>query len=369
MNAGKTSLDPKTRPDPMVEGDASANRVRRKVATISDVAETAGVAIGTVSRFLNGRALRRGNREQIEAAIAKLSYRRNAVATAMKTDRTHMVGLLIPAFDEFHATMVERLAELVRTRGRALVMYCHGHDPRVMGEALDFFAAQRSDALITDGLPDVRHRVEELIRQGTPIILYNNDIPSLAADSVMVENRSASARAVGHLLALGHERIGIVTGDLTDSSGQQRLDGYRQALGEHGIAPPPAYIVRGTWEIDSGYEAARHLMHIDRPPTAVFVSNYRMTIGILNWMKDHGLRAPDDLSVVSFDDIALFRLHEPGITAVAQPIAGIAEAIAGLLDTRLASVPARTPRHVVLDCDVILRGSTGRPVQLGTPQT
>src|SRR4051812_21325501 len=98
----------------MTGEDLPSKGARRRAATIADVAEMAGVAIGTVSRFLNGREIRRGNREQIQTAIEKLSYRRNAVAAAMKTDTTHMIGLLIPTFDEFHAEMVEHLTLLLR---------------------------------------------------------------------------------------------------------------------------------------------------------------------------------------------------------------------------------------------------------------
>jgi len=129
---------------------------RRKAATIADVAEVAGVAIGTVSRFLNGREIRRSNRLQIEAAIEKLSYRRNAVAAAMKTDRTHMIGVLIPTFDEFHAQMVERLSSQLRSTGRALVMYFHGHEPQLFADALDFFTQQRVDGLIMDSVQGMR---------------------------------------------------------------------------------------------------------------------------------------------------------------------------------------------------------------------
>ncbi len=333
---------------------------RRRSATITDVAAEAGVAVSTVSRFLNGFEIRRSNRLQIEAAIEKLSYRRNAVAAAMKTDLTHMVGLLVPSFDEFHSVMVERLAASIRDSRRALVMYSHNKDPRVIGEALDFFLGQRVDALIVDGFPEMRSRVAPLIDEGLPVVFYNNDIPGLAADRVMVENREASYRAVSHLLDLRHERIAIVAGELDTSSGRQRYAGYEDAHRDRGVPIDPAYVIRSNWQVDGGYEAARQLMLMDRPPTAVFVSNYRMTLGILGWMKDNGRRVPDDLSLVSFDDVALFRLYEPGITAISQPITEIADGITSLLASRLGPGRSNPPQSMVLDCDILLRGSTRR---------
>lgn len=338
--------------------DDGLKAIRRKAPTIADVAAEAGVAIGTVSRFLNGLEIRRGNRDQIEAAIEKLDYRRNALAAAMKTDRTHMIGLLIPNFDEYHSQMVERLSVSMRTTGRALVVYCHSKDAKVMGEALEFFAAQRVDAMIMDGVPDVRRRVEGLIAGGVPVLFYNNDVTGLSADRVMVDNHMASYRAISHLIDLRHERIAIVIGDLENSSARQRLSGYEAALADRGIAIDPAYLVRGNWRADSGYEAARHLMQLPDPPTAIYTSNYGMAIGVLGWMKDNRRRTPDDISLVSFDDVALFRLYEPGITAVAQPITAIADAITDLVTARLGPGKNQPPRTIVLPCDVILRGST-----------
>ena len=333
---------------------------RKKQSTIIDVAETAGVAIGTVSRYLNGFKVRRGNRELIEQAIDQLGYRRNAVAAAMKTDLTHMIGLMAPTFDEFHGVMLEHLAHDVRKTGRSLLTYCHGADPKIMQEALDFFAAQRIDALIMTGEQGLYEQVEELIGQGTPVIFYNNDLRGVPADRVFVENRNASRRAVNHLLDLGHERVGIIAGNHHDSSGLERFQGYEDALRDRGIAADPRYLVHGNWSVDGGYHALTHLMGLDAPPTAVFAASYPMAVGALGWLKERGLRVPDDLSLVSFDDVPLFRLHEAGITAISQPLVKIADSITSMLVSRLANPDDERPRTITLDCDIILRGSTRR---------
>lgn len=333
---------------------------RKRQSTIIDVAETAGVAVGTVSRYLNGMKVRRSNREQIERAIDELGYRRNAVAAAMKTDLTHMVGLMVPTFDEFHGIMLEYLAHDIRRTGRALLTYCHGADPRIMQEGLDFFATQRIDALIMTGEEALHDAVEELIEQGTPVIFYNNDLKGLAADRVFVENRGASRRAVNHLLDLGHRRVAIISGQQHDSSGLERFEGYAHALAEHDLAVEERYVVQGGWTVDGGYHGLSNLMALDEPPTAVFVASYPMAVGALGWIREHGLKVPDDLSLVSFDDVPLFRLHEAGITAVAQPLAKIADSITSLLVSRLSYAANERPRTLTLDCDIILRGSTRR---------
>ncbi|MEO5806703.1 LacI family DNA-binding transcriptional regulator [Devosia sp.] len=339
-------------------GDKSAGRGK---ATIADVAEAAGVAIGTVSRYLNGFDIRRANRDQIEQAIRQLSYRRNAAAASMKTDRTHIIGLMVPTFDDFHSPMLEHLARSVRPTGRALLTYCHSGEMEMIARGLDFFEEQRVDAIIMDGANPLFGHIDRLIKAGTPIIFYNNDVPGLAADRVFVENYKAGFRAVNYLLDIGHKRIAALTGEMAHSSGRQRLDGYEAALKQRGIAIDPRYIVNGGWFFHGGYTAARRLMTLDEPPTAVYASNYGMTTGFMSWLKEHGFKVPRDVSIVSFDDVPLFRLHEEGITAIAQPIAQIAEAITNLLTARLAAPNDRNHDTVTLDCDLVIRGSTQPP--------
>ncbi len=340
--------------------DRRSNSGKKRQSTIVDVAESAGVAIGTVSRYLNGFKVRRANRTEIEQAIDKLGYKRNAVAAAMKTDLTHMIGLMVPTFDEFHGVMLEYLARDIRRTGRALVTYCHGADPRTMQEALDFFAGQRIDALIMTGEEGLYDRVDELIGQGTPVIFYNNDLRGLPADRVFVENRAASRRAVNHLIDLGHKRIGMISGHLHDSSGLERYQGYELALADRHIEVNPGYVAQGGWTVDGGYHGLTHLMALDEPPTAVFAASYPMAVGVLGWLKEHDLKAPDDLSLISFDDVPLFRLHEAGITAIAQPVERIADSITSVLVARLSHPGDERPRTITLDCDIILRGSTRR---------
>ena len=340
--------------------EAENSSEKRRNPTIIDVARAADVAVGTVSRYLNGQPIRRLNREQIEHAIHELGYKRNAAAASIRTDLTHIIGFLVPRFDEFHAQILENLSNLVRRTGRAVLSYCHGGDPRVIAEALDIFAAQRVDAIIMDGVAEVYDRVDELLAQNIPIIFYNNDLRGLAADRVMVDNHRASYRIVNHLIDLGHERIGVIMGDLANSSGIERLSGYEKALSDRGIEIDPALKVKGNWTIDGGYQATTRLMALESRPTALFCANYGMAIGAMSWLKENGLHVPDDISLVSYDDVPVFRLYEAGITAVAQPIGAIADTITDILLERLGDTSSRVTRSVTLECDIILRGSARR---------
>lgn len=344
----------------MSEGDESENG-RRRQATIVEVADRAGVAIGTVSRYLNGHPVRRGNRDQIEQAISELGYRRNAIAAAMKADFTNTVGFLVPTLSQFHAAVLDNLSRAMRRAGRALITYSHEAEARSVADALDFFAAHRVDCLVMDGRGDVDERILDLIANGTPVIFYDNDWPGLPVDRVLVESRVASHRAVTHLLDIGHTRIAVLTGNINDWNGRERFEGYRQAMLDRGIEINPAYVLDNHWNENEAYTGMLQLLSLTEPPTALYCCNYNMTVGALRLLKDHGLKVPDDISVVSFDDVPLFQLHEAGITAIAQPVVKISETITSIMASRLSERGfSHEPHTITLNCDIILRGSTRR---------
>jgi len=343
----------------MTDDSDTPNRLR--AATIIDVAEAAGVAVGTVSRYLNGQPVRAANRDQIEDAIRRLDYHKNALAAAMKSQLTNTVGFLVPRLSEFHGAVLEHLSDALRRQGRALLTFRHNEDTKSLHDILDFFGTHRVDCLIMDGRADTIDRVRDIARGGTPIIFYDNDVQGPPVDRVFVENRTASYRAVSHLLDIGHTRIAVLTGDIGTWTGRERFEGYRQAMTGRGLAIDPDYVLDMHWNEDEAYSGMLSLLTLPAPPTALYCCNYNMTVGALRMIKEQGLRIPDDISLVSFDDVPLFRLHEAGITAVAQPIAKIAETIAGILASRLSARGAmHAPHAITLDCDIILRGSTRR---------
>ncbi len=340
------------------QGDIRDPRKRRH-PTVIDVAAEAGVAVGTVSRFLNGQPIRRGNRIQIEKAIDTLGYTRNAVAASMKTEARHIVGILVPKISEFHAGLLEQLSRTIRRSGRAVMAYTHDLDSRSIMDGINFFQSHRVDAVIMDGVMSVASQLTQAVDDGLEVLLYDNDIPGLDADRVFVNNRQASRHGVEHLLGLGHRRIAIISGNERDTAGQLRLGGYIDAITGHGLDRDEDLIRVGDWQESGGHEAMRRLMALPEPPTAVFSANYNMTIGALIWCHEHGVRIPEDLSIVSFDDVPAFRLHQPGITAIGQPAEELAEAMTTLLMARFENRNVHSHRELTVRCRLTLRGSTG----------
>lgn len=333
----------------------------RKPATIIDVAQAAGVAVGTVSRYINGLPIRSGNRERIAQVIEELGYRRNDAAASIKTNTTNIVGLLVPAVSEFHAALLDQLTRRMRQAGRAVLCFCHDAEPATILEGLEFFASRRVDAVVMDGNEDLRQQLGPYIEEGMLIVLYDNDLPGVAVDRVFVDNRLASKRLVDHLLDLGHERVATIHGNLRDSVGRDRLEGYRDALAARGLTEHPELVINGRWGPQGGYSGMRDLMALDNPPTAVFGANYNMTIGLLQWLMEHDVAVPEDISVVSFDDVPAFTVHRPGITAVGQPVDQIAANIVDILNERIGTPDTMGRRMVQINADITLRGSTRPP--------
>jgi LacI family transcriptional regulator len=330
---------------------------RRCRPTIVDVANAAGVAVGTVSRHLNGLPVRMRNRTQIERAISELGFKRNASAVAMKTDRTNLVGLMIPAMSEFHSTMFEQLSRAMRQSGRAVLAYFHDLNPASILEGLNFFISQRVDAIVIEGEEALGSQLLGYVDDGLVVVLYDNDIRDLPVDRVFVDNVNASRRVTGHLIDLGHERIATIHGNLRDSAARERLEGYRQALDSAGLSQAPEYLANGRWNEQDAFGEMRRLMSLRQPPSAVFCANYNMTIGALTYLYEAGLSVPDDLSIVSFDDFTAFKLIKPGITAVGQPLGRVAAIISDLIDRRLADPSLMGWQEIRVECDILLRGS------------
>ncbi len=331
-----------------------------RVATIEDVAKAANVAIGTVSRYINGQIVRKENRLKIEKAIESLSFQRNSIAQAMKGGYTNVVGFLVPTFDEFHAELLNHLARIFRHSGRTMLTYCHDDSSHFLEDAVTFFCNQRVDALIIAGAGegDVSQQIRMLVDRGVPIAVCNNDIAGLRVDRVFVENTKAAKRAIDLLFDLGHRKIAALCGTIRETTGAQRYEGYLQSMAEHDCEIETKYVHQGNWTIDGGYSGIQKFMALEEPPTAIFSSNYTMTVGMLEWIREHDMRIPDDISLVSFDDGELFRLFDCGITAIKQPTEKIAETLASYINSRLSDSALPDMRSRTLDCDMIVRGAS-----------
>jgi LacI family transcriptional regulator len=340
----------------------------RVVVTIRDVAARAAVSQATAARALGGYGyVSSAARRAVLDAAAELGYRPNAVAKALVSGSTRTVGLIVGDIENpFFAAAARGLADVVEEEGYTLLLANSDEDLERERQAVDVFRTQLVDGLVVapvSGNDGTHLRVLESDRR--PLVLMDRAIRGLQVDTVMVDNAGGARAAVEHLLRFGHERIGVVSDAEEISSTAERLRGYRRALREAGIEPDPGLVSVGPSTRAGGYEAARALLErVDRP-AALFTLNNFMTAGAVRAIRDLGLRIPDDVALVAFDELEWTTLVEPPITVVAQPVAELGRAVGSRLLARLRGDDA-PPRRTRLRTELIVRASCG-PARTGAP--
>lgn len=333
--------------------------------TMIDVARTAGVSIATVSALLNGtsnvspRLTRR-----IEDAIAAIGYERNAIARSLRTGATRTIGLTVadirnPFFTDVTATIQAQL----NRAGYAVMLCSSDEDTAQQDSQIKLLLDRMVDGLIIApaGEDAVMRRLIGATRK--PVVLIDRMIEGLGVDAVLLDNTAAVAEAVDYLVALGHRRIGFISGPPETTTGRERLAGYREALGRAGIAADPTLIRDGSFREFEGYRAAMGLMTMQDRPTALFSANNLMVIGAMRAIRDLGLTCPGDVSVASMDDFVWADIFGPRLTTVAQPVEAIGEQAARMLLDRLDGTADPGPRVVTLQGRLMVRNSCA-PVPL-----
>ncbi|MFF0301897.1 LacI family DNA-binding transcriptional regulator [Streptomyces sp. NPDC004562] len=335
------------------------------MATMADVARSAGVSVATVSHVLNGtRPVLPHTRQAVLDAVDELGYTPNTLARSLVTSRTRSIGLAVSAISNPYFTEILQGVEAAALeRGYGLLIADPHDDPRHEREVVQLLHERRVDGMIVAPSPDPRELLSYLGRHKVTAVLLDRvvDLPSdgsLVCDQICAESAAPTARLVTHLAGLGHRRIGMVAGLPGLSTTVERLAGYRDGLAAAGLAYDEDLVAHGDSESPGAEQATAALLALASPPTALVTANNAMTIGVLRALREHRLSVPGDIALCCFDDFAWADLFSPRLTAIAQPSREIgAEAVRMLLD-RLAEPdgPARTLR---LPCTFVHRTSCG----------
>ena len=334
-------------------------------ATIKDIASKTGLGVATVSYYLNGGHVRPQNREKIETAIRELHYEVNETARQLKTNRTRMIGAIIPELNStFCATVLSRIEDILRQHGYAMVICdCRSNAEREE-EAADFLFRRRVDGLFNIPVDSSGRHLRSFQKAGKPVVLIDRQIDSLNCDSVCVDNYRAVRSAVQLLADRGHRKIGLLACPQSNHAARQRLRGYRQALEEAGIRVEDSLIYQGEDTIDSGTRGMDAL--IDRNPemTAVIAASYRMTFGAVIAANERTICIPDQLSLVGFDNPQFARAVHPRLTIINQPVEQIGDQAAEIMIRRLGGEGPAEPEHLWLPTEILagksVRGCVNR---------
>jgi DNA-binding LacI/PurR family transcriptional regulator len=328
--------------------------------TIKDVASHASVSVATVSAVMNGNKYVSPELEQrVRESIADLGYKRNIFARGLKTQVSHSIGLIVPDItNPFFTNIARGVEDVANAHNYSLILGNTDEDPEKEQRYLQLLESKQADGLIIAVTARSHEYLQALPLQHPAMISIDRSLFDLGIDTVMVDNREGARAAVEHLIALGHHRIGMVTGLRGIAPTEERIQGYTQALEENGITVDPALIAIAYARVDGGMHGATQLLSQEDRPTALFVMDGTMAIGVLQALAKYGLRCPEEIALVCFDDFTWAPVLHPHLTVIEQPTYEIGVQAAHLLLERLQH-GEKAPREIRLQTRLIVRESCG----------
>jgi DNA-binding LacI/PurR family transcriptional regulator len=328
-------------------------------ASIKDIARLAQVSHSTVSRALQGSPLvNTKTAEKIRGIARDTGYRASAVARGLVTRKTRTIGIVVTTIaDPFVAEVISGIEQSANDSGYSVFLAESNADPERETNVVRSFAERRVDGIIVTASRVGALYLPLLSEMMVPIVLVNNQHPGAFVHSVMIENAEASSVATDHLVSLGHRRIAYLGDQFGYESDIERRAGYREALRKAGIPHALELEVHGDGKPEAAMAAMQKLLAPPDPPTAVFCYNDMSALGALSAIRQHGLRVPEDISLVGFDDLFLASYTHPRLTTVRQPmrqmgmlaIESLLKLMSGLDSSNSIKVPA----------ELIVRESTG----------
>ena len=354
----------RTQADPDRNPDRITPRVRAQV-TIRDVARVARVHPGTVSRALNVETRALVNRETAERvlrAAAQLGYRPNPIARGLKTNRSYTIGVLIPDItNPLFPPILRGIEDRLDDAGYTPLIVNTDNDAGREHTHLEAMLARQVDGVISATARLDRDLLAEVGAARTPLVLVNRSLEDGSVPSVAVNDRQGIGLAVQHVAALGHKRIGHVSGPQNTSTGHRRYLGFLEAMEACGLAVPAGQVRLSNWFTEAeGARVCAELLDGASDVTAIVAANDLLAIGCYDTLEDRGLRCPEDISIVGFNDMPFVDRLRPSLTTVRVPQREIGTVAADLMLERLAD-ESSVPREILLEPTLIVRASTAAP--------
>jgi len=307
------------------------------MATIKDVAQKAEVSTATVSRVLNDSDYVSPElQSRVHEAIEALGYRQDQIAKGLKTQRTYTIGVIVSAVENpFFASVVKGIEDEAAESEHSLIICDTDKTWRKEVDYIDELIQKKVDGAIFAPTGETESNAKHLIQNDIPFVFIDRKIESIQADSVLSDNVSGARKATSYLIEQGHERIGIILGLEEISTSKERYEGYEKALQEYGIEVQEELVVRGNYKASGGLAATKQLLSLDNPPTAILATNNRTTVGAIKAIKKSGLRWPQEITLVGFDDLEWLDIFDIPLTTVAQQPRKMGERAAQLLLKRI----------------------------------
>ncbi len=345
----------------MSNGRAAADAVppvRRN--TIREVADAAGVSRSTASRALSGHGYVAPEvRNRVREVARTLGYVPDATARHLRQQASQSLGVLVSDLSNpFYAGLAAGISQQARKRQYTMMLTDDGGLPEIEAEAAEAFVALRVAGVIVT--PVSAQVSTYLAAHRIPVVEVDRRFAAGECDAVLVDNESAARKVTAQLLALGHHRISLVMDEMHWTTGRDRLAGYRAAFAAAGVPLDDSLVVTAGWDVDAARIEIHKLLSRPEPPTALFAANNVLAEAAWRAATELNLAIPEQISLVSFDDVAWMSMVRPGVTAVAQDAVALGEAAVAQLVERIQA-PHAPVRTVLLSATVITRGSTAPP--------
>ncbi|GGC86224.1 LacI family DNA-binding transcriptional regulator [Enterococcus wangshanyuanii] len=333
------------------------------MATIREVAKEAGVSLGTVSRYLNGHQLKKTNMDNIRAAIEKLGYEENIIAKGLKNNKSLSIGVVINTLtDVFATSIVTYLESYLEENNYSLILCDYQNDLQKLEKKLEFLRSRSVDGVVIFHLEEKLAVLDKFRNEGIPIIAVDAPIADFQTDTVLVDNYHASYTVVEKLAKLGHKKIGVIAGSQDRFIGRERLNGYVDAMKNLDLYDS-SLVKIGDYKKESGYVKAGELL-AEGEITALYSTNYYMTLGAVQAIYEQQLVIPEDVSVIGFDHFELSDILQPKLTVIEQPVQQIGETIGTLLIKKIKDSDSAENAVVELPTTLLWRDST-KKIQKG----
>lgn len=320
--------------------------------TMKEVARLANVSVSTVSHVINKtRFVSSSTRQKVLKAMDKIGYHPNMIARSLRRRKTNTIGLVISDItNPFFPGVVRGIEKQLIKKGYSIILTNTDDDIEKEKNLVTLLYGKRVDGFIIVTAGGESKHIESLIQLRVPVVLLDRKISGLKLDAVLVDNEGGTRKLTEYLINLGHKRIGIITGPLNVFTGKERLNGYLKALQEYSLPRDDELIKTGDFRQESGYSLTLELLSLSSPPTAILACNNLVGIGAMDALKEKGIRIPDEIELVIFDDLPWFGHLNPPLTVVAQPTFKLGEMAAKLLLEQIRG--RKKPKEIVLEVEL-----------------
>jgi DNA-binding LacI/PurR family transcriptional regulator len=346
--------------------------------TIKDVARLAGVSAGTVSSVLNDKpGVSEKSMNAVRRAIVALNYHPNHIARSLRVRKTNTLGMILPQINTmFFGQVVRGAVDEAGREGYSILICDTNYEPAQEQRHLSALYSRRVDGILLASAQSYFHRFESPERD-VPIVFFDDIPDGHCGPAVTTANAEAAQEATEHLISLGHFRIAMISGPTSLSTGLERAEGFRRAMGAAGLPVKEEFFVCGNFRLEEAHICAMNLLSLPVPPTAIIAASEEMTIGLLQAVAEMGIRCPEQVSIVGFDDFvagptgfSLAMMFEPKLTAVAQSSYEMGKVAVRTLLQIIRNVegePKQDEKVIRLPARLEVRGSTASPCEKTLP--